>query len=422
MRLYKILLGALTVVLAVVSSCASFSAEDEFMLKNLDNKAKAKVLVEQGISWYGEAVKNRDDIDRLPNALETFRVAARFDPNNADALRYIGLAQALLDSRYKESIAEAKQLLAKKTRRSDEDYRLVLLTQRVVRLQPEAADAKYLSEQTSQVRNRLFTQEIDKASTRLDSIDNKSSDKTIETALIDSLAFVEKILQLDPQQGNALALRSKLYAGMHAQIRKHLDAIPSLMESISYTAAKNRIASAEDLDEKSGMILTSEIRQHAFTLQFKWAQYLFDRKDFDGASEHIASALSYKAEPEAIVLKNKIATQRDDIQSRTGFDKDLAAADAALSKNDWVSANKILLALTVLTNDSAKLSQLAERTKKIKDALGSLYKKGVDEYKAERYPGAIEALQVVVTIDDAFENAVDYLEKAKAKQKILEKY
>jgi hypothetical protein len=58
----------------------------------------------------------------------------------------------------------------------------------------------------------------------------------------------------------------------------------------------------------------------------------------------------------------------------------------------------------------------------VRSFLPDLYARGLAAYREEDFAGAIEALETVVRIDVGYEQAADYLEKARSKQRLLEQY
>jgi hypothetical protein len=68
------------------------------------------------------------------------------------------------------------------------------------------------------------------------------------------------------------------------------------------------------------------------------------------------------------------------------------------------------------------MQQLDDRNEKIIESLKDLYDKGVDAYRSEDFKTAIDLLQTVVAIQVDYEQASDYLDKARSKQKLLDQY
>jgi hypothetical protein len=65
---------------------------------------------------------------------------------------------------------------------------------------------------------------------------------------------------------------------------------------------------------------------------------------------------------------------------------------------------------------------LDDRNQKIVASLKDLYDRGVQAYRDEDFKTAIEVLQTVVGVQVDYEQAGDYLDKARAKQKLVDQY
>ena len=65
-------------------------------------------------------------------------------------------------------------------------------------------------------------------------------------------------------------------------------------------------------------------------------------------------------------------------------------------------------------------AQAAVSTAAVRARLPDLYSRGVEAYRSEDFRRAVELLSIVVEIEVGYEQASDYLDKARAKQKLLE--
>ena len=72
--------------------------------------------------------------------------------------------------------------------------------------------------------------------------------------------------------------------------------------------------------------------------------------------------------------------------------------------------------------DSVRRKQLQQRKSDIKIKLESVYKEAVDDFVNENYSDAIKGFQNVVAVDSGYKDAENYLEEAKAKEKIMKSY
>ena len=102
------------------------------------------------------------------------------------------------------------------------------------------------------------------------------------------------------------------------------------------------------------------------------------------------------------------------------FDAALADIDRLIGSDELVSAHRRIDTLAKSTTDQAKLSTLDDRRQTITGKLKDVYDKGVQAYQDEDFKTAIELLQTVVGVQVDYEQAGDYLDKARSKQKVLD--
>ena len=104
------------------------------------------------------------------------------------------------------------------------------------------------------------------------------------------------------------------------------------------------------------------------------------------------------------------------------FETLLKDIDRLIGAGELVAAWNRPEALERSTTDKAKVAELDARRERIRGFLAELYARGLAAYREEDFADAIEALETVVRIDVGYEQAADYLEKARSKQRLLEQY
>ena len=134
------------------------------------------------------------------------------------------------------------------------------------------------------------------------------------------------------------------------------------------------------------------------------------------------AALAVKRTDEAAALKQKSATMRAQAETTVSFEAALQDIDRVIASGELEAAQRKIDSLERATTQAARLALLEDRTSKIRANLKGLYDRGVEAYRAEDFETAIELLETVVAIDEGYEQAADYLDKAKAKQTLLEQF
>jgi hypothetical protein len=125
---------------------------------------------------------------------------------------------------------------------------------------------------------------------------------------------------------------------------------------------------------------------------------------------------------EASTLRGRILQARQQGQSGQSYEAALAEAERLLAEGDLAGAYGRLDGLARGTKDPARLAALEGRRQKIRGQLKALYEKAVGYYRAEEFGKAAELLETVVAVDVEYEQAAEYLDKARTKQKLLEQY
>ena len=176
------------------------------------------------------------------------------------------------------------------------------------------------------------------------------------------------------------------------------------------------------LNAKLGGDRISDLKSSTYLVYFRWAKALDAKGLVLDADDKIDVAIAAKRSDEALALKEKLSAKASSSNQGAAFDAALPEIDKLIAKGDFLSANKRIAAASKLTKEKAKLEQLDAMRAKIEDALGGIYEKGVGAYRSEDFKTAIEQLSIVVGIDAEYEQASDYLAKAKEKQKLLDQY
>lgn len=165
------------------------------------------------------------------------------------------------------------------------------------------------------------------------------------------------------------------------------------------------------------------MRQVSYSLNYNWAVSLFNKKDYTTADVKNEAALAAMKTDEARALRRKIAEKNAQPQAvAVSFDTSLQDIDSLISAGELVAAHRKVNSLAKVTKDPANMQQLDSRNEQILSNLKDLYDKGVDAYRNEDFKTAIDLLQTVVAIQVDYEQASDYLDKARSKQKLLEQF
>jgi hypothetical protein len=121
-------------------------------------------------------------------------------------------------------------------------------------------------------------------------------------------------------------------------------------------------------------------------------------------------------------LQKRVAAAAAAEERGATFETGLKNLDAYIANGQLVKAQRLLSSLSKSAADSGKRQLLETRRKRILDALAGVYQSGVQAYRDEKFKEAISILESVVAVDASYADAVDYLDKAKARQRLLDQY
>jgi len=414
----KLLLLVLLIPLFVM---ACVSSDDSFLVQKLDDQGKSQALTAAGIDEYQLYVVKNKDYDQIPRIKEYFNTALRFDPTNAQAQQYLNLIDTYKAQQVKLNLAAANKILAKPKRTDDDTYQAVNYIQQIIALDPKNADAPKMLSTISADSAKLVQSYVDKGKASIAAVDAKSPVAAREKAYTDAYASVGKALDMDPKNGAAQGLSSTIKTELTKMVAARVTAIQGLVAAAKFADARTQLTGLSDLNRKSGNQFDNDVRTQTYAVNFAWAKTLYAQKDYATAEARVDAALAVNRTGEASSLKKSLSDLRAKADTGASFDASVADIDKAIAAGDLLTAHRKLVAIANTTTDQARLSQLDDRDQKIQDGLKPLYDQGVQAYRDEDFKTAIDRLQVVVEIQVDYQQAADYLDKAKSKQKLLDK-
>jgi tetratricopeptide (TPR) repeat protein len=408
-------------LLALLGSCATkVSYEQDFLNKRLDDKAKARALVEVGTSSFNSLVNDKGDVDPVDLIKEYFQVALKFDPSNETAQKMLTQIDDYRSSKLRDSLAEAKRLMLKDTRKDEEVLSLLVAVNKASALDPKNAEVIKLKADTDKIRKDLVSAKTAAAKAAIEKSSAATSDASRDEQLVGAWTIINQALRVAPADAEAGGVRDSLSKQIGSMVDNRLSGLAKLLDAAKFTAAKTQIDSADDLNIKLGGASSKTVADARYNLYKRWAVYLLDKKDYDAAEARAQQAQDIRRDAEIRGLIAAIGDARSKEMAGASYVNNLAAIDKLLSANDLVPALKQINSLAAAIKDADKLAQVELRRKKLNAAIPELYKQGVDAYRAEKFDLAIQSLGTVVALNPDYEQAKDFLDKARQKKKFLE--
>jgi hypothetical protein len=416
-------ISAATAALVLSIACATPSGDNGFLIKNLDDSNKSIALTNQGISAYSIYLVQHSDYGKAEYVRGFFTVALRYDPNNPRAKQYLDKIDNFKSSLVRSKLKTANLLLAKPKRKEDEDFTLIVALQTAATIDPANDSATKLLKDNSSVQAGLVEVYMKRSKdAQAKAADPAASESAREASYITAYDNAAKAVAVAPSNSQAQSQKAALKGELGKAFDKHVAAAAKLVNSGKYDDAKAEIARMSSLNAKLGGDRGEDLKASTYALYFRWAKAL-DAKGLSlDADDKVDVAIAAKRSDEALALKVKLSAKASSSNQGAAFDAALPEIDKLIAKDDFLSANKRIAAAAKLTKDKNKLDQLDSRRSKVEDALAGIYEKGVNAYRSEDFKTAIDQLSTVVGIDAEYEQASDYLDKAKEKQKLLDQY
>lgn len=403
------------------TGCAGLS-DAMFLLRRLDDPAKARALTDQGVADYQRYLVIRGEYDRLAEVRSYFEVALRYDPANQKAKAYLELVDGYRSAETRKRVREAEQLLKKGKRGLEENYALCVAAARAWQLAPESEEVSRLYKQTAEVRVELVTLYLERSRTTRAQVKEGIPPTTREKLFIDAFRDLMRVLAIDPGNRAARSEADSLRPTVNGIFTGRLEQARQLIAESRFTEARQEAALLDELNRRLEHTFDREVAELVYLLNFRWAKSLFERRDYTGAETRLDAALAVRRTEEAAGLQRRIAQARAKSEAGSSFEAGLEEVDRLLAAGDLAAACRRSERLAQSTQERARLAAVEERREQIHRELPGLYARAVEYYRAENFGKAVQTLEVVLAIDVEYEQAAEYLDKARTKQALLRQY
>jgi hypothetical protein len=256
----------------------------------------------------------------------------------------------------------------------------------------------------------------------VEKITDGTADDARDRLWIDAYLAAGRVLALDGKNDAALAEQARTRTQVDEAFARRIGAVRVLLGELKFTVSKAEIAEMSELSRRSGGVGDEALRTAVYELNIRWARWLYDQKEYASADVRVKAALALQRSADASALQKRITAALQTTAAGVSFETALKDVDRLIGAGELVAAASRLETLERSTVEPVKASQLDTRRQRIRAFLPDLYARGLAAYREENFMDAIEALETVVRIDVGYEQAADYLEKARSKQRLLEQY
>ncbi len=404
-------------------ACTTTNPNDSFLIKSLDDQSKSRALTEAGVEEYDIHLVRQAEFDRIAEIRSYFEVALKYDSTNARAQQYLALVDDYKNAQLRKNLRAAQRGLKNPKRTNDDNYAIFVALQTAIRIDPGNADAQKMLNDTASARSTLVNSYLAKAKAATDKVDAKAPDTMKEKQY--ALAFQQSglALDVDPRSSGAQSQHEAARSALAKLVARRIEVAQKAIAAGSFIDARNQVNAVNDLNRRADNSFDADVRQVTYSLNYKWAVSLYNKKDYTTAEVKNEAALAAMKTDEARALRRKLADKNTQpAATAVSFDASLQDIDNLIAAGELVAAHRKVDSLAKVTRDQGNMQQLDNRNEKILSSLKDLYDKGVDAYRNEDFKTAIDLLQTVVAIQVDYEQASDYLDKARSKQKLLEQF
>ncbi len=417
--LSKLVLLCVVAILSV--SCASLG--DPFVLIfNVDGEYKSEAITSSGIDAYKRELIAAGDVAASAKVQRYFEVALRYDPANSEAAKYLALVEDFRANKFSAAVRDAEALLKKPARSQGEEYALLIAVNKASAIYPFDEASVKLVKATDDARAKYISARLAEVDKVRASIKPETKESVKEKAYIEAFGLVLKVRAVDPVNQNGNKAYKELKTDISAIVESRLKTVETQIGKKSFDEAKSVLTVIKDLDSKIGETFKPDIAKAEYQLYLSWAKYHESRKEWSSAASRARSALAVQKGSDALALQKRVSDAAAAEDRGATFEAGLKNLDAYIANGQLVKAQRLLSALSKSAADSAKRQLLETRRKRIIEALAGVYQSGVQAYRDEKFKDAVSILESVVAVDASYADAVDYLDKAKARQKLLDQY
>ncbi len=408
-------------VLFEFTGCSTVSS-DIFLISSLDKEEKSEILTRKGITYYEQQLSITENYLLVPIAKKYFENALNYNSENTIAQQYLELLILFIDEQVQENLTAAERYYSKENRSEQDVFNLCYYTQRAYEVSPYNYDVIDLKNLIREEQDLLIEQYIIRGNDVLTDLENETDSEIKRELYLKAYNNFGRILLLDPANNQAIGLQNGVKDSIKSIAESQIILVREHIQSNEFSRADAIIDDITFLSSKIHNYYKDDIEQLYYEKEFHRAVYYYSENNFNSADYYIRKAISLKPEEEAITFRNNLREEQNLKDRNTAFETLITDIDGLINEGHLIAASDKLNALERRTSESAKLNRIRNREEKIVGQLPTLYTSGVNSYKMELFQDAINNLEIVTTLDASYEQAADYLEKARAKQKVLDSF
>ncbi len=416
----KIRFVTVTCFVILLTGCTTIG--DSFLVQNLEDTDKARALTEKGIELYKRDILANENYASIRAVGRYFETALGFDPANRTAREYIARLSGLKDEFVKEKVAIAAKYLKSAKRSETDNYNLCYAVQKAYEADPANADVINLRKTIEPIVSALVKKYNATAAALAKQVTDKDGTAKRERLFLDIHDNYRSALRIKPDDAESMQGMKNAEAEIAGLFTLHMNEARKSIAARSYAKAETEVKALSAINRRLGGQYEDPVNGVTYDLYIAWAKQTVDSKNYESAAVFIDKALVARKTAEAAGLRDAIDKERNKALLATMFGRWIADIDNALANKDYVTAYWKIKDLKGKVTTPAHADAVRYRETRVSAAIPELFKSAVSFYNEEKFVQAIGIFTMLADTDRNNAEVREYLDRAQAKQKVLEAY
>lgn len=400
----------------------SSKSTDSFIIKNLNDAEKSKILTDKGVLIYENEIEKKQEYneDSINKVKEYFLNALLLDNNNEKAKEYIKKIESEKQNSFNKMTNKVFFYKNKKNKTEKDEFNQCFFLERALDINPTDNNALKLKRELKPLYDNLVSKYLSDGNKIKEMINNTKSENDKISLYVRGYDIYNKIKLIDGTNNSAtkeIAYYSNQLAKVTAQKLKENDA---KLKSDKFSEVYAALKDMDNYNNKSNRKYTKEILDLKFRLFNLWGMDLYGKGNYQSSLYKINEALAIKYDKNLENIKSVALEKLNTEYIKNSYETTLALIDELIDKENLNQAKVKIDAMLKIVKDASRKSELNEKSKIVIDKSRELYNSAIEDYNNENFSDAIRKFQIVIKIISDYRDVKNYLEKSLEKQKVLD--
>jgi len=407
-------------VLIIIISCKS---ADRFIIKNFDDFEKSKILTDKGIAIYENDIEKKQEYTEgtINIVKEYFLYALYLDKSNERAKEYIKKMDSLKQYFFNKMMKSVFLYKNKNKRQDRDEYYLCYYLEKALEIDPANSEALKLRSELKTLREKL----VDSYTSEGDKIKemiNKTKSEDDKIKLYVSGYDIYKYIKLIDNTNNNAIKELEYYSNQLEKVTvQKLKENEAKLRAGKFNEVYTALKVIVNYNDRSYGKHTREITDIKYRLFYFWGLDLYRKGEFLNSLYKINEALVIKKDRNLLNIKRNITEEKLNTENiKNSYESVMAEIDDHIDKENLVMAKIKIDSLLKMVKANEQKIELKEISKTVIEKSKELYDTAVKDYNDENFSEAIRKFQIVIKVISDYKDVKSYLDKSVEKQKVIE--